>query len=77
MVNQAIAFSARLDKLAKTDIEKVNTAYRLAYNREPEASERDLAVRFLQRPSKTDDKLTRLQQYCQAILASNEFLYVD
>ena len=77
MVNQAIAFASRLDKLAKTDIEKVTAAYRLAYDREPETRERELAERFLRLPKQTDDKITRLQQFCQAILASNEFLYVD
>jgi hypothetical protein len=77
MVNQAIALAARLDRLATTDIGRVQAAYRLAYNREPDERERDLALRFLERPAQPDDKLTRLQQYAQAILASNEFLYVD
>jgi hypothetical protein len=75
--NQAIALAARLDRLATTDIGRVQAAYRLAYNREPDERERDLALRFLERPAQPDDKLTRLQQYAQAILASNEFLYVD
>ncbi len=39
--------------------------------------ELELAERFLQLPPKSDDKLTRWEQYAQVLLASNEFMYVD
>jgi Protein of unknown function (DUF1553) len=77
MVNQAKAFATRIEKSGKTDAERINAAYRLAYQRLPEPREVELAERYLKIPAKTDDKLTRWQQYAQALLASNEFLYVD
>ncbi len=77
MIAQAKAFASRLEKLGKTDAERVAAAYRLAFNRPPEAKEREMAVAFLKMPAKPSDSLTRWQQYAQALLASNEFLYVD
>jgi hypothetical protein len=77
MVAQAKAFAARVEKLGKTDAERVTAAYRLAFGRAPEASELELAERFLKLPPRSDDKLTRWQQYAQVLLASNELMYVD
>ena len=39
-----------------------------------------VGVRYLQTPDGPDagqNKLTRWERYCQAVLASNEFMYVD
>ncbi len=77
MATQAKAFAARIEKLASTDSERIAAAYRLAFGRAPEPRELELAERFLKLPSKTDDKLTRWQQYAQVLLASNELMYVD
>ena len=77
MVNQAKAFAARVDKMGATDEARVAAAYRLAFNRAPDTEEAALALSFLRQPSTTDDRLTRWQQYAQALLASNEMMYVD
>jgi hypothetical protein len=77
MVSQAKAFAARVAKLGKTDAERITAAYRLAFGRTPESREVELAEQFLQLPPKTDDKLTRWEQYAQVLLASNELMYVD
>ena len=77
MVSQAQAFAARIEKMGASDADRVTAAYRLAFGRSPEKAESDLALRFLQLPNKTDDKLTRWQQYAQVLLASNEMMYVD
>jgi hypothetical protein len=77
MATQAKAFAARVEKLGKTDAERVTAAYRLAFGRAPDARELALAETFLQLPPKSDDKLTRWQQYAQVLLASNELMYVD
>ncbi len=77
MVNQAKAFAARAAKLGATDAERVAAAYRLAFNRSPDPREAELAAAFLKLPAKPDDKLTRWQQYAQALLASNEMMYAD
>jgi hypothetical protein len=75
-VNQAKAFAARLSPL-KTDQERVAAAHRLAFGRNPTDAEQKLAADFLAIPADAGDKLSRLEQYAQAILASNEFIYVD
>jgi hypothetical protein len=77
MISQAKAFADRVEKLGKTDAERVAAAYRLAFGRAPQKAELDLALRFLQLPARPDDKLTRWQQYAQVLLASNEMMYVD
>jgi hypothetical protein len=77
MVSQAKAFAARVEKLGATDEERIAAAYRLAFNRAPEKVESELAAKFLKLPTKSDDKLTRWQQYAQVLLASNEMMYVD
>jgi hypothetical protein len=77
MTIQAKAFAARVDKMASTDPDKVIAAYRLAFGRNPDDRELELAERFLKLPPRSDDKLTRWQQYTQILLASNELMYVD
>jgi hypothetical protein len=77
MVNQARAFAARVEKLGATDEARVAAAYQLAYNRAPDTQEVALALAFLREPTTPADRLTRWQQYAQALLASNEMLYVD
>ncbi len=77
MVNQAKAFAARVEKLGTTDEARVEAAYRLAFNRPPASEETALALAFLRQPTTADDRLTRWQQYAQALLASNEMMYVD
>ena len=77
MVNQAKAFAARVEKAGKTDAERVSAAYRLAFGRTPDTQELAVAERFLKLPPNSADKLTRWQQYAQALLASNEMMYVD
>ena len=77
MVNQAKALAARVEKMGATDEERVTAAYRLAFNRPPDSQEAALALAFLRQPPTSDDKLTRWQQYAQALLASNEMMYVD
>ncbi|QVL34964.1 DUF1553 domain-containing protein [Telmatocola sphagniphila] len=77
MVIQAKAFAERIAKLGTTDEARVTAAYKLAYGRLPESRELELGLSFLKTPNKPEDKLTRWQQYAQALLAANEFMYVD
>jgi cytochrome c553 len=77
MVNQAKAFASRVAKAGSADEERIKEAYRLAFNRLPDRREVSLGVAYLKLPAKPDDKLTRWEQYAQALLASNEMMYVD
>jgi hypothetical protein len=77
MLNQARAFATRLEKINGSDADRIHAAYKLAFQRPADSQEVEIGMRFLNLPNRKEDKLTRWQQYAQAILASNEFLYVD
>jgi hypothetical protein len=79
MVNQAKALASRIDKDAADDSARVRIGYRLAFGREATEEEVSLGVRYLQSAegNSSQNKLTRRERYCQALLASNEFMYVD
>ena len=59
----------------KNGEEKVIAAYEMLFGRAPQELEVYTALEFLARPS--DASFTRWEQLAQALLASNEFMYVD
>jgi cytochrome c553 len=61
-------FSSTADPLAR-----ITTIYNLAYGREPTSDEVQAALGFVQ----SSDSATAWPRYAQAILMSNEFLFVD
>ena len=68
--NQAEQFAARLKKQAGEDpVAIVNTAWRIAFGRDPSEDERKTAVEYLGRNS-----LTRL---CLLMFNMSELIYVD
>lgn len=79
MVAQAKALSTRLEKEATDDASRVRRAYELAFARPATEEEISLGVRYLQTQDAAgnQNKLSRRERYCQALLASNEFMYVD
>ncbi len=79
MVNMAKAFATRVQKEAASDPERIRLAYRLAFGRSPTAQEQALGERFLKLPlgKQGRDQLSRWEQYAQALLATNEFIYLD
>jgi len=79
MVAQAKALAARLAEEAADDAGRVRRAYELAFARPATEGEVSLGLRYLHTTDAAggQNKLTRWERYCQAILASNEFLYVD
>ena len=77
MAIQARAFAARIEKTATADEERVQVAYRIAYQRAPREKELALGMKFVGAKPNATDKLTRWQQYAQILLASNELMYVD
>jgi hypothetical protein len=70
------AFARRLEKAAPKEEDRIALAFRLAYGREPGRAEMRASVDFV-RGAETTDRLTPWEQFAQAILASNEFLWVD
>lgn len=78
-VETARAFAQRLAAAAADEKARIVLAYRLAYGREPTPAEHRLGQEFLRAAAgvNASDKLTPWEQYAQAILAANEFNWVD
>src|SRR5262249_56932190 len=75
-INTAKAFAARLEKAAAKEEDRIALTFRLAYGREPTREELSASLDFV-RGADAKDRLTPWQQFAQAILASNEFMWVD
>jgi hypothetical protein len=78
MLAQSKAFATRVAADAGESGEaRVRRAFRLLYAREPDGDELKLAADFLGRPATQAGGMTRWEQYAQALLISNEAMYVD
>ena len=77
-IKQSKALAARLPNDDADDItSKVNSAYQLLFGRNADDAEIALANEFLSQTNEKTAKMTRWEQYAQALLGSNEFLYID
>jgi len=78
-VGQAKALAARVGAEERDDTARVRRAYLLAYGRPATDAELLLALRYLGGKDDPSERngLTRWERYAQALLAMNEFLYVD
>jgi uncharacterized protein DUF1553/uncharacterized protein DUF1549/cytochrome c len=84
---RAMDFAQRVQKEAGAETEaQVRLAWRLALGREPSTDELDSANAFInvqiqqrstREPVKTETQQLALADFCQAIFALNEFIYVD
>jgi hypothetical protein len=72
---QADALAHRIEAGCPESLEgRIANAYRFTYQREPTAKERQIAARFF---SNREEDHAAWSEYAQALLASNEMLYVD
>jgi hypothetical protein len=80
MIDTAKAFANRLEKAASAEDQRLVLAYRFAFGRAPTPAEQKLGHAFLEAAAASrtpQDKLSPWEQYAQALLASNEFAWVD
>jgi len=81
LVEQARALAARLQTEGKDDAGRVGRAFLLAFGRPASDADVQLALRYLSAneadADKAKAKLTRWERFAQALLGSNEFMYVD
>ena len=61
---------------ACANAERIKLAFLRLYGRPATEREVSLGLAFVSSPA-DDEKLTRWEQYAQALLAANEFMYVD
>ncbi len=78
-IDTAKAFAQRLEKAAPREDDRVRLAFRLAYGRGPTDQEREASLAFIRDAAtgRTEDRLAPWEQFAQAILAANEFMWVD
>jgi hypothetical protein len=76
MLDRASALSKRLERESDDVTTRIARAYLLLYGRAPTDREQRLAKGFLKGTQPADSRLTRWQQYCQALLSANEFMYI-
>ena len=69
MLARAAVFACRLECAEASDAARVKLAYQLAFGREPSAGELAAAVDFIRE--------SKLENFCHALLNSNEFVYLD
>lgn len=76
MLDRASALSKRLERESDDVTTRIARAYLLLYGRAPTEREQRLAKGFLKGTQPVASRLTRWQQYCQALLSANEFMYI-
>ena len=77
VVEQAKALAARPDVTARKETdERIGTLYRLLYGRAPDAEEVALGRRYVE-SAPSEKLMSPWEKYCQVLLLSNEFVFVD
>ena len=79
LIQSAEALAARLEKAATTDEQRIALAYQWAYARAATPDEVKFNLTFLRiaAENRGEDKLSAWGQLTQAILAANEFTWID
>ena len=81
LVDSARAMAARVQALSDDDEGRIRSAYSLLFGRVPTDTERQLALDYLSSPEPEgpapDDGLNRWERYAQALLGTNEFVFID
>jgi len=79
----ADGFAKRILAASSDDRNRLNTAFRLAYSRQPEDGEVDYALKYFAKAkgmlkmNAKDAELAAWSSYLRAVLCSDEFLYCD
>ncbi len=80
VVNRARQFALRLQRAAGANLgEQVSLAWRLAFSQPPTDDELANGVAFIEKQSAhfSDNPIEATASFCQALLSSNRFLYID
>jgi hypothetical protein len=77
LIEAAKAFAARLEKTEADPQKRIVLAFRLAFGRPSEEAETREALQFLRTAPVPADRLNVWEQFAQALLAANEFNWVD
>ena len=76
IIEQSRKLAQRLRQSAGDDPARIRHAYELLFAREPQPEEIAIAEEFLKQPA-TGSGMNAWEQLAQALLATNEMIYVD
>lgn len=80
MTQRARAFAARLSDIANSNEQRILHAYSTLYGRSPQPDELKLGLTFLnasaQDSQNNNSEISKLEQYAQVLLSSNELMFV-
>jgi hypothetical protein len=81
VIEQSKLLAKRIQAYSKSESENINAAYKILFSRPPSTTELELAMFFLHASEENNDKpinkMDRWERMAQALLASNEFMYID
>ncbi|MCY2942592.1 MAG: DUF1549 and DUF1553 domain-containing protein [Planctomycetota bacterium] len=81
VIEQSKLLAKRIQAISKSESENINAAYKILFSRPPSPNELELAMFFLHASEENNDKpinkMDRWERMAQALLASNEFMYID
>ena len=81
VIEQSKLLAKRIQAYSKSESENINAAYKILFSRPPSANELELAMFFLHASEENNEKpinkMDRWERMAQALLASNEFMYID
>jgi len=78
MTNLAKEVAHQAQTVDEDDSARIGELYERLYNREPTSAELEIGRRFVQSTEPfPDTQLNRWERYAQALLAANEFMYLD
>ncbi len=81
VIEQSKLLAKRIQAISKSEAENINAAYKILFSRPPSPNELELAMFFLHANEENNDKpinkMDRWERMAQALLASNEFMYID
>ena len=78
MTNLAKELARQAQAKGEDDSARISELYERLYNRQPTSAELEIGRRFVSSTEPTPDtQLNRWERYAQALLAANEFLYLD
>jgi hypothetical protein len=81
VIEQSKLLAKRIQAYSKSESENINAAYKILFSRPPSPNELELAMLFLHASEENNDKpinkMDRWERMAQALLASNEFMYID
>jgi hypothetical protein len=81
VIEQSKLLAKRIQAYSKSESENINAAYKILFSRQPSPNELELAMYFLHANEESGEKplnkMDRWERLSQALLASNEFMYID